>query len=160
MVQASLFLSLNFDSKSYISELRTFVSFDTLRSELESPAPPSITTSSTASSGPDLGRLPRNGSDRESREREQRERGASLVFWKMVYEKKKFINHFPFFFFEGFSGQLQIISVDFYFTAKQTSANDENVLRRNKRSLRRQMELLLTILFLFLFYPVLTVVGF
>ncbi|XP_075661883.1 conserved oligomeric Golgi complex subunit 2 [Castanea sativa] len=32
----SLFLSANFDSESYISELRTFVPFDTLRSELES----------------------------------------------------------------------------------------------------------------------------
>jgi hypothetical protein len=32
----SLFLSPNFDSESYISELRTFVPFDTLRSELES----------------------------------------------------------------------------------------------------------------------------
>ncbi|KAK9995419.1 hypothetical protein SO802_020105 [Lithocarpus litseifolius] len=32
----SLFLSPNFDSESYISELRTFVPFDTLRSELQS----------------------------------------------------------------------------------------------------------------------------
>ncbi|XP_010536632.1 PREDICTED: conserved oligomeric Golgi complex subunit 2 [Tarenaya hassleriana] len=32
----SLFLSPNFDSESYISELRTFVPFDTLRSELRS----------------------------------------------------------------------------------------------------------------------------
>jgi hypothetical protein len=32
----SLFLSPNFDSESYISELRTFVPFDMLRSELES----------------------------------------------------------------------------------------------------------------------------
>ena len=32
----SLFLSPNFDSKSYISKLRTFVPFDTLQSELES----------------------------------------------------------------------------------------------------------------------------
>ncbi|XP_024924466.2 conserved oligomeric Golgi complex subunit 2 isoform X2 [Ziziphus jujuba] len=32
----SLFLSQNFDSESYISELRTFVPFDTLRSELQS----------------------------------------------------------------------------------------------------------------------------
>ncbi|KAF5476569.1 hypothetical protein F2P56_003310 [Juglans regia] len=31
----SLFLSANFDSESYISELRTFVPFDTLRSELD-----------------------------------------------------------------------------------------------------------------------------
>ena len=37
-------------------------------------------------------------------------------------------------FCEGFSGQLQIISINFYFTAKQTPANDENVLRRNKRN--------------------------
>ncbi|KAK4568991.1 hypothetical protein RGQ29_004410 [Quercus rubra] len=34
--KSSLFLSPNFDSESYISELRTFVPFDTLRSELES----------------------------------------------------------------------------------------------------------------------------
>lgn len=32
----ALFLSENFDSESYISELRTFVPFDTLRSELQS----------------------------------------------------------------------------------------------------------------------------
>ncbi|GMY38876.1 conserved oligomeric golgi complex subunit 2 [Fagus crenata] len=32
----SLFLSSNFDSKSYISKLRTFVPFNTLRSKLES----------------------------------------------------------------------------------------------------------------------------
>ena len=40
-----------------------------------------------------------------------------------------FVNHFPNF-SEGFSCQLQTISIDFYFTAKQTLANDENVLRK------------------------------
>ena len=43
--------------------------------------------------------------------------------------KKKFVNRFPFF-SEGFSSQLQIISIDFYFTAKQTPANDENALQK------------------------------
>jgi hypothetical protein len=42
---------------------------------------------------------------------------------------KNFVNRFSFF-SEGFSGQRQIISVDFYFTAKQTSANDENILQK------------------------------
>ena len=40
-----------------------------------------------------------------------------------------FVNRFPNF-SEGFSGQIQSISVDFYFIAKQTPANDENVLRK------------------------------
>ncbi|KAI9079936.1 hypothetical protein K1719_038182 [Acacia pycnantha] len=40
------FLSPDFDSESYILELCTFVPFDTLRSELCTICPPSITSSS------------------------------------------------------------------------------------------------------------------
>ena len=50
------------------------------------------------------------------------------MFWKMVYGKK-FCK--PFFLFSvRFSSQLQIISIDFYFTAKQTPSNDENALQK------------------------------
>ncbi len=40
-----------------------------------------------------------------------------------------FVNHFLFF-SKAFSGQRKTFVVDFYFTAKQTPANDENVLRK------------------------------
>jgi hypothetical protein len=98
-------------------------------------APPLITSSltlSTASSGPNLGRLPRSRSDQESRERvekESREREEPHACFGKWFKEKNFVNRFPFF-SEGFSGQLQIISVDFYFIAKQIPANDENVLQK------------------------------
>ena len=50
------------------------------------------------------------------------------MFWKMVYGKK-FRKPFSLF-SERFSSQLQIISIDFYFTAKHTPANDENALQK------------------------------
>ena len=67
--------------------------------------------------------------ERKRAEIEKERQSVSRMFWKMVYGKKKFVNRFPIF-FKGFSVQRQIIYVDFYFTAKQTPANDENILRK------------------------------
>ena len=64
---------------------------------------------------------------REQRKRAKREE-PHACFGKWFTEKN-FVNRFPFS-SEGFLGQLQIISVNFYFTAKQTPTNDENVLRK------------------------------
>ena len=79
----------------------------------------------------------RGGWARVRRERKKVEsRGMKellRVFWKMVYGKFFCKTIFPFFFFffhEGFFDQLQIIYVDFSFTAKQTLTNDKNVLRK------------------------------
>ena len=41
-----------------------------------------------------------------------------VVSFGKWFKKKNFVNRFPFF-SEGFSGQLQTIYVDFYFTSKQ-----------------------------------------
>jgi hypothetical protein len=62
------------------------------------------------------------------REREQKESRDVKCFGKWFTENFS-VNRFPNF-CEGLSNQLQTISIDFYFTAKQTPANDENVLRK------------------------------
>ncbi len=64
----------------------------------------------------------------DERERAKKESRGVKYFGKWFLEKK-IVNRFPNF-CEGFSSQLQTISVDFYFTAKQTPANDKNVLRK------------------------------
>jgi hypothetical protein len=66
--------------------------------------------------------------EKKSRKSSERESRGVKCFGKWFIEKQ-FVNHFPNF-CEGFSGQLQTISIDFYFTVKQTSTNDEKVLRK------------------------------
>jgi hypothetical protein len=70
-------------------------------------------TSSTASSGPDLGRQRERAEKeqrkrvvRESRKRAEREQNACLGKW---FTEKVFVNHFPKFSY-GFSGQQQKFS--------------------------------------------------
>jgi hypothetical protein len=70
----------------------------------------------------------RKRAEKESKKRAKRESIGVKCFGKWFTENF-FVNRFPNF-CEGFSDQLQTISVDFYFTAKQTPANDENVLRK------------------------------
>jgi hypothetical protein len=98
----------------------------------------SVRIFSPASSSSDLGRLRsqrKRKLDRTYREREQKEiaekksREPHACFGKWFTEIF-FINRFPFYFCEGFSSKKQIISVDFDFTAKQISVNDENILRK------------------------------
>ena len=66
--------------------------------------------------------------EKEQRKRAQREREQNACLGKWFTEKN-FVNQFPNF-CEGFSVNCKIISVDFYFTAKQTPVNNENVLRK------------------------------
>jgi hypothetical protein len=70
----------------------------------------------------------RERAKKESRKRAKRESRGVKCFGKWFTENFS-VNRFPNF-SEGFSSQLQTFFVDFYFTAKQTPANDENVLRK------------------------------
>ena len=71
--------------------------------------------------------------ERERKSRVEARRSFYACFGKWFTENfflKQFSLFFFFFFHEGFSDQLQIIYVDFSFTAKQTLTNDKNVLRK------------------------------
>ncbi len=62
------------------------------------------------------------------RQERKRDRVTHACFGKW-FTRNFFVNRFPIF-SKGFSGQRQIIYVDFYFTVKQAPANDENVFRK------------------------------
>jgi hypothetical protein len=65
------------------------------------------------------------------KERESRKGGGGerLQYFGKWFTENFSVNRFPNF-TQRFSGQQQIFSVDFGFTAKQTSENDENILRK------------------------------
>jgi hypothetical protein len=55
--------------------------------------------------------------------------GGGVTRFGKWFMEKNFVNHFPIF-IKAFSGQRKTFVVDFYFTTKQTPANDGNVLRK------------------------------